>query len=859
MSKVFITKNGQFVSRGEGVLTRIENPDLEVNDIGVEVSERIAEDVKEGDVLFQQSRSFKTPSTFHPSSGAHFIEMFEHQGGLYCLVVGAYNSGPQWIPFMIFKYENGTWNNYIYHYSQYLSQISTTNDNRGCVQSIGDTIYVGLEYGANTAQKYGFYRVRNREVEQISDHLTDPINAYYPPGASNNYGSYDSGMAELSGMLHYGIAVRNGSTDTPTSSIALFKYDPETESGSALDVNYSGLSAIQATDKCDMVNYNGDLYFAITHQNIQDDSVDGSYYNWTVFKYNQTSDQWDFFCIPLKRHPFPQSMMRFRVLSDGLYLAAEGDYQEEAIFKLNESTNKFDDFWINDTTNPQGSVRLEEVNGKKYLITSDQVHTNTSGLHIKEYNTSTSSFVEFSGVSTTHRWLGNVGSIPIYSILGTYVSGSDILIALGWEIDFNFYKFNTDTSSFQDLNVFKLRTETNNVTDLDFIDYNGSSIMAMCATSNQRIGYDVYNPITKNWDHMQKPDTYISTTHNSISLFETGGSLYSIASEYISNLTIHKLDESTNQFLKLADPSSIPSFTGYPFGLDTVALDASTQLVALMTSRDLLLFNFSNDTLTSATGPSGLITPTTADANQSEVSLYDLSGDIFLSVAWNNNNSTSMNFSSNIQSFKYDGSGGWSNIAIEYPVSSIGGQVDAAFISYLNRQKYVKMFEQGGDFWMMTVGYSSPENRLFKYENGSWVHQMQNHMDYGSNGVYGYDTVSYGTSQWFFKGLLQSGATFSILERKTNGSFITHQCSLETPSRAATIGAHVVDGKLVLMAYPIYDMQGPVVLELVDYPKELVWYHAYDNMYDQTQTLAEGIALQDGSKGDIIKIRRIKQ
>jgi hypothetical protein len=54
-------------------------------------------------------------------------------------------------------------------------------------------------------------------------------------------------------------------------------------------------------------------------------------------------------------------------------------------------------------------------------------------------------------------------------------------------------------------------------------------------------------------------------------------------------------------------------------------------------------------------------------------------------------------------------------------------------------------------------------------------------------------------------------------------------------------------------------MQGPVVLELVDYPKELVWYHAYDNMYDQTQTLAEGIALESGSKGDTIRIQKVKR
>jgi hypothetical protein len=860
MSKVFITKNGQFLSRGEGVLTQIENPDLEVNDIGVEVSEKIAEDVKEGDLLFQQSRTFKMHPPFHATTGCHLIEMFEHQGEIYCLVVGYAGYSPLYSPLMIYKYENGAWVDYVYHVSQYRTYATTTNDQRGSVLSVGDDIYIHLEYGSQAGSDFGFYRVRDRQIEDITNHFTDSISAYYPPGSSNNYGAYGGGLAELSGIVHFGLCVRDGSTDTPTSSLVFFKYDPENETGSLADINYSGLSSLTATNKADMINYNGELYFVLSHQNLYDTQVDGNYYNWTVFKWNPSLDAWELFCIPISRNPYLENYVRFKEASDGLYLVMEGDSHEEAVFKLNEATNKFDEFWINSVSPIQVVVRMEEVNGKKYLLSTDYYPSTPSGVHIKEYNSSTSSFVEIPGVLVSNPLHAPIGSSAFKASLGSFVSGTNILVAAGDETSFNFYNFDTTTSSFTDLNTFKLKSQYRQTTKIKTIDYNGSSILGLASASNQRVAFYVYDPSTTNWEFLPKADVYASEYLWSMDMFEQNGDLYAVFNAYgfSEPLRVYKLETSSTQFMKLANPSSIPSFTGYSYNLDTVALDTSTQLVALTTSRDLLLFNFSNDVMTSAVTPSGLVTPTTANANNSEVALYDLSGDIFLSVAWYNNNSTSMNFSSNHQSFRYDGSGGWINVPIEYPVSSIGGQAyDGAFINYLNRLSHVEMWEQNGDFWMMIVGYSSPTNRLFKYENGSWVCQLQKTMDYLSNQIYDFNTISKETSQYFFKA--GGYPAFTVFERKSNGSFVNHECPLELSNRSNAVGSHVVDGKLILLAQPAYEIQGPIVMTEVDYPKEKVWYQSYSNLWDQTQTLATGIALQDGSKGDIIKIRRIKR
>ena len=394
MSKVFITKNGQFLSRGEGVLTQIENPDLEVNDIGVEVSEKIAEDVKEGDVLHNYLHVAECRNNSFYSYATLTSDFYKKDGELFCLVAAREGTG-----FIIMKYDNGSWRYHVSN-SEFFSRNLLSRSNV-IVTSDNKVIIAGVP---RIADNYDAVHVAELAGNRIMPYAQDRsassyIGNTYSPGSSSNF-VY---VAEASGLVHCIMGYRHSDA---TSGQGHQAFIVDTKNEKLIPVPTDPSSGYNPYD-AQIIEYQNNLY--MVHQWDND---------FVTYSFNNSTSSWDF--VSRVDSGVHNIKMSHAISNGNLYLAIVHRYSNIKIFKFNTTTNLWDEVdniisnWDASSYGTIGAAKLYDVSGslRFAMHTNSNTTYNASSLGVvHELDTDTSSFNFLSSLGIRYNSLiGNGGA-----------------------------------------------------------------------------------------------------------------------------------------------------------------------------------------------------------------------------------------------------------------------------------------------------------------------------------------------------------------------------------------------------------------------------------------------------------------
>ena len=294
MSKVFITKNGQFLSRGEGVLTQIENPDLEVNDLydTEEIQAAIRDDVKEGDIVYRVDSALMPENYEGDFYATTKTRLFVFKGKLHCIAYSdlGYIVAPGLV---LWRYDEGGW----VRLSFLLKGVSRNLFTGGGAYRIAvhveeDTFYVGAGTSGRDNQRFAVWKWSGSEFIPISVPQIDPndnsLGFDSTLGTSNSTGMACEFFKESSGRVLFANGFNSEyQTDKALNSIKVYEFDVSSESFNLLSMDPSSAQGGNCNDTA-FVEYDGSTHLGRFGA---DPGAGGD--TWEIFRWNTSSSNWD--------------------------------------------------------------------------------------------------------------------------------------------------------------------------------------------------------------------------------------------------------------------------------------------------------------------------------------------------------------------------------------------------------------------------------------------------------------------------------------------------------------------------------------------------------------------------------------
>jgi len=892
MSKVFITKNGQFVSRGEGVLTRIENPDLEVNDIGVEVSERIAEDVKEGDVLFKNIQSVD----IDPMSAPNDAYLFERSATIH-----------DGVPYIFgcninrrlagYKYEDGQWisipeNPYGTEGmpSAPIQVKSISLNGRLLIfVSFGPAPYLDslpitikvFEYVNGVARLLkgdipwdpDMFRGSEIETEQVSVvtqfdvlEFEDEIHVFYPTFVSS-----DSGLG--------------------VQKIKSYTYDIDNEN--FVDTNTSSMLLVSALnsppgnnppDQISLFDASGVLYSLMSTgmANNQFQSYLPTFY---LFKWDPLSSSWSIaqtgndVDYGNKNYPISVNHRQTRIskVGDDIYASFvygnTGSYND-LTYRFDPVAERFNNLFVPNDFSQEGlwstssaecitgnpASRTAPVffkDGSSIYVVRDIATSGNKNILLARYHPDTSSFEDLDHPETFQLGTSN-GNADSYCPSLTFVEHNDekfIIVSYYRGPYMDFFKWNSETQLLERFHYWKTLHDYSNTLRIPHtIMHNGKRFFANGAgvfrfqsaeliTSGEGAGSFKYH-----W----WPDIIPNVNHGKVKLKSDEGGLYAIrASEgaATSAIWIGEFNEDEQRFKKLADPSSIP-FTPARYFYDA-ELSGVLHMIFMKwtTPYEMQHFTFSGGVFELVSTSSLPVQFNTGgDMINFEGNLIQLHSTIshnpsLYSMIWDGSSWNSVNF--NLSS-----SNGWRDL-------------NTANTAYAG---LVRLYVHNEDLYAMIIRTPASTHWLFKWDkiNNEWIDSDINQYSFRFPEAR-YVSPIYevnGHQYMMISNLTNStenyaGYNMQILKLGDDGRW--DEYPFYRAAGAEGIGLLYEYDNKVNVLFNGASWNSTRSGTLSEYAGEYVWDKKPSRPGITDNPIAYGIALQDGSKGDIIKIRRIKQ
>ena len=868
MSKVFITKNGQFLSRGEGVLTQIENPDLEVNDIGVEVSEKIAEDVKEGDLVYSYMPVVDELGTGQATRGdettfAHDKRFFVYENNLYYLCMDYRNQ-------VLYKYENDEW---VEHVSQddIGKGFLDTYTNVGSVFTFGDDVYsVARPYPNNNYPNHViFQKFEDPSWRQFDpfwgmDASAKPDFEKYSANGEDNLNRFWEGvdMIEASGVIH--LVLGHDSDSSSVNPFTTYTFDKTTEKLTRTTCNDLSSTHVYQGSQARPFLYeqNGSLFLILHH------GYDNTYpteRGAELYKWNPSTSNWD----GQQRIPTNHGVSKITSVVVGgerwfLFVMAQSHVGNLYIYRHNDSTGQIEGYFDFGSEHPVNlgywsfsvdSEMFVDASGDPYILTQPLVTYGGTWrgdeyvfLYKLNTDTSTVSFVTSGGLD-----FADDGSTYTNQVIKVALHDGKLHTATtrnAYET-FSFGRIDTATSSMSRPQKWKqpIRSVNSYAGMTAFGEFSGVHYFVQGGYNPRSY---TYTPSSGVFELMKFWDVTLQYAYD-FSLFEDDGKFYMYTTKpswASPGYAIYELDVSANQFKKLADTITISNHvTSHSFiqfsGLNYLAIGG------VNASNPIDVYTLSGNTFSSIE-PSTLPVGGTRDFGGTDFEIYN--GELFLATACD----TGATDETSLRFYKLEGQSNWITLDFSSGHKQIG-------VGRTDRYETVNLYQTSSGLYAIASQLDGfPQIHHYKYDGSGFVAE--------------YDGVQQ-TVAWQRRENIQhqelSGIHYFVMvnagqDANRNGSTELMVLDPDKGWRRYGLDRH----NMSQPQYYSFNKAGNELFVSVGLPNlpitnrmykvseflgQRVWKKKAYGAHITTPLLGTGIALQDGSKGDIIKIRRIKR
>lgn len=856
MHRQFITYQGRPLVVGEeDDLLTIPEPGIEVNEIlgSEEVTEKIAEDVQAGDHLYRSKRAWEDLNMTYPyASEVRTVEMFKKDGDLYC---GALTENPR---ATIYKLNNGKWEIEFmegYNPSQD-ADINSTNEGyvNGSFLPKGEKIYI-----TETKNHDGV----NLHFAEYENGLTQYIQGlWHEPNLSSGYylNVDTTKLYEFSGQVHYAIAgMFDGAgslAGNVSGSCRTFIFDESTRTFTTVPNEVSGDSQWH---RCiDMCEADGNLLLGLgAYATAGGDPNVTDPVAFHIKKWNSSTSAWEVHqALPIGANG---DSFKFYEFSSGVYLSV--DVGDHLLYKYNTSTTNFD-LITTDSSITCRQVRLFEGNDTIYKVATHSINYNTepSGLvHTSKYDFATSSWTDLSSWVPINHGLYEISPTTNYSVGGSqaYHRAIDVMhhdgnayMGIGHAMTgdgaraffFGFYEFDFSNETWRDMYAFPtFATGYYGASNphIDVIDFSGQTFMSETFVSEN---YGVYLSSVDAFDRLNTTD--IDSSRLFGYFIEDDNKLYSIGGRN-NQAFVHTYEytPSSQRFMKLATSLTAPANINHLAiadlsGTKYVIVDFNT------TSPTIGLYTFSSGVFTEHTPASGFPNQPAAESQQSDIIAFN--NELYAVTVHNTATDSDL-----IRAYKYNG--------------STWDQLGTTFNNRTNNYQSffgVNLVEYNDELHALVSHNYNPLH--FKYNTSTSSFDEQRARIGGMSNTSDNRYSPYVTSK------VHDGSIFVMFGyeyhrdiRKFNVfeydgySWKCHPLPSMEPfyNYNGSPQLWTVNGDL-------YAKHGSTLahrFKLLDYRNETVWYKKPQHFTSQLKDNATGIALESGSKGDTIKIRKVKR
>jgi hypothetical protein len=876
----FIIRDGdKFVLNGNELM-RTENPVLEVPDIvgSEEVTEKIAEDVQVGDFLYNARVDMESFPFTHFKPGAYSIKLAVWKGDLLAFLSrdGFY---------FTWRYKDGQWEDYgpgnqqVYGTSQTLpigGQISWQD--QYLIKE--DKVYAaGGRYGNIYPNPFS---VDEWDGRQWLSHYIQDVSAFpnvrpFLNGAGDELYryAYGTGIYEASGIVHTAVGHEgpydssgnpiNNTTDY--SGISMYTFDTST-----------GLYSVQSFDASD-----GNAIYVINYAEIDNNlyciaggaaaGIRTPNVNLYIWKWNPSTTHWDF-------HQFNNNYdignvydIRYRQLSDGHYLIAGGSSNYGVkIYKFNESTGYFDDFLYADAGHTgyiTYSVDIFEVGSTKYIVKGHYIAQSmddedswvgeySGGTYLGKIDMSTSTYTMLESPKIDAVDMRNHDSGNSYVYIEqldviTHEGKTHLMLSERTEPGVYFYTFDPVNERFdRDYRIYQNFSQYGVNRDLNTVEYNGSSIALFSTHEGDHFRAHIRRGVdaSSGWIPTKRADIPVPGDSPCSQIWEdtSTSTLYAAVGAQAGSprFFLYEYETSANQFLKLA-PSGVTLSSNTIQQMRSVDFSGTRFFVmGGFASPYMEVYTFSAGHFYPYTTPSGINTT----CYGADIKVFDNKLHLVATHYKTGLGSDQRQFS-----WRLDSSG-WTEIPF-----------DIQYYSRLENREYrhrvIRLVEHESNFYCVAINEYFPGRvKIWKYNPTSSEWNEQGVLLEGRGQPYDLDVISHGGYIWIApaQSSNQYDGSFNLVRYNPDTKEIKRIRQLEEANSTVLERFLVMNDELYVVYSPYSIPGGPRTLKVSEFLGEYAWRKSEDIKDSfRNANQAYGIALESGSKGDTIKIRKVKR
>jgi hypothetical protein len=874
MHRQFITYQGRPLVVGEeDDLLTIPEPGIEVNEIlgSEEVTEKIAEDVQVGDFLYKTHRGFDIERVYCPPY--HALPMIK-DGELYS--VGGnlqYGPGLEISKFdgSDFKFVKSFIDNYQTDYTDYAAYGNQFDAFQPFTTSSNNTFIFGSQI------MDPFLRIVKVRDDLNFEHITSgpikgPDYRYYNP-ANHTYGSvYRAEAIEHEGKIHLAMRfVRSvTSSDQFPRNMATFTFDENTYEivETSIDTSafvHSNIYPSAQQDSPKIVKYGNDIWMIVSHDNILFNTPGNiERWAWSVYKWNSSTSNWDYIQRNTNGTSGGVNAVDLFVTSSGdFYLLSIGSSVRADLWKFNDSTQLFELQDVISTVATTGSCFMFESNGSLYFI--DEEGSSTSSItQLYKFDESTSS------ISSLGAGINEETFFPFYNkpILGAskvskVIYNDELYMVLADTADLStrYFKWNPTTEIFERISRCRVAHsgQTNQSRhDLRTIDYNGSSLVFQAVNNTYLYlsKYETSGDAAGSFTPMGGVDINPNINRGlTVVPYESGGTLYALLTGYVSPyVALFELDSTDNTLKKLDAGFIDVNPVGRAFASNYISF-SGTNFVAIAHSNNttypLHVYTVDGSSFTLQASSLSGTPPGSVGYN---CDFIEYNGDLFLTAACYVANQESR------VCWKFDPTtSSWGN---SLSFSSLLYD-SATYYDYMMNSKF---FELSGNLHILQA-HSENAGTLRAYQyDGSGFNEIDFKLPTPPRD--GSQSIDIKHKDGYLYLFHHNGASNMPVNLKcfrrdpSNGTWETLRVqSGRTDSGIALLGVTEFDNSIQVHHDASRSFQYGInyMSRLSEFAGESVWSKDTLHQLDKYLPEATGIALESGSKGDTIRIQKVRR
>jgi hypothetical protein len=862
MHRLFVTYKGQPLVVGtEDDLITIPEPGIEVNEIlgSEEVTEKIAEDVAVGDVLYKQKKGFDdfrnncVKPVYSPYSvaGSELVEVGDKiyytagENSYDACYLYSYQESDGWGIDESWDFGEIANTNELFHRSW-----ATASGGDGNLYIIHNTNY-GAPYFSIYKKQGNLFEFKGHGLSSAEDFPdlsysgTNPFDKILTPKAK-----------DIDGELHVIIPTRYNTYGDHNVDTYIYDYNTCLTRKTTIDASGS------LQEQLGMGYFNGSHWLIGRSSN-----------GLNFWKWNASTQNWDLDQIAYSNSSYICPSIKSIETSSGSYVfLTDWQYGRHGFYKLNESTGIFDSIDVQTGTLASSYARywgggIFEDSGNIYLAAFGKINADHErSIFLVKYDPSTSSITDLSYEDPEFR--------DAYANTQTGGDGCDIMtdskgtvhgvISSSYRPFITFIKWDSSTEKFV-LNDFRqspfgYSTPNYNMHGLDYYDFSGRTYFASNESGNTQC---VFSEFITSGD----PSGYFKLVPQDIgggsipqhnNFYENDGKLYCV--QLINNGFggLFELDFSSNKFYRIANADCGDLSSAYPTiiyhnkliefeGKKHLLIGTHVSNPATQESVQHFILDGSGTNWVSVPSSSGL---PSFNVNGIDATVYN--GEMYAAMGLNN-----YSYTDPTQHFmKYDNdTSSWSSLSATFGFDS----EDPTNEDFVILGRDSTFFQDGTDlrvFITYTRANYSIGPSCYKYDTSTNTFNpdpigFPKHF----NQISMLRHISYNQKDYFF----YSG-------RRLTGCFVKDQdgiienypisrSGVNTPSLPFSAGGDL----RVILNTGNSSSRGLEGFKLSEFAGETVWEKKSHSRKNPNQTQATGIALESGSKGDTIRIQKVKR